>query len=288
MRNIVAATDFSSRSDRAIRRGALLAKQFGAALHLVHIVDDDWHKQLLSISLRESEALLKEQVAFLREKEGVQCTALVKAGEPSTEVANSAAELGADLLVLGPHRRELLRDIFAGTTAERTIRTSRVPVLMATGTSEKNYSRIVAAVDLSPCSADALQTVRALGLQQNAELWALHCAEAYRGSGTALAMLSDGDIAAYLEAETRRAGAELGAFADRFDIPAGYRTTRLVQDSVAATILSTAAEMRADLITVGTRGQSGIERLMLGSVAAKVLGAAQVDVLAVPAISKRR
>jgi nucleotide-binding universal stress UspA family protein len=62
----------------------------------------------------------------------------------------------------------------------------------------------------------------------------------------------------------------------------------LVQDSVAATILSTAADMRADLITVGTHGQSGIERLMLGSVAAKVLGAAQVDVLAVPAVSRRQ
>lgn len=41
MQRIVAATDFSSRSDRAVRRAGLLAREFDAQLTLLHVVDDD-------------------------------------------------------------------------------------------------------------------------------------------------------------------------------------------------------------------------------------------------------
>ena len=41
MKTIVVATDFSGRSDRAIRREKLLTREFDSKLHLVHVVDDD-------------------------------------------------------------------------------------------------------------------------------------------------------------------------------------------------------------------------------------------------------
>ena len=41
MQRIMLATDFSERSDRALRRTVLLAKAHGAVLDLVHVVDDD-------------------------------------------------------------------------------------------------------------------------------------------------------------------------------------------------------------------------------------------------------
>ncbi|WP_262271421.1 universal stress protein [Microvirga yunnanensis] len=39
--HILAATDFSTRSQRAVRRAGLLARDCGAELTLVHVVDDD-------------------------------------------------------------------------------------------------------------------------------------------------------------------------------------------------------------------------------------------------------
>lgn len=282
METIAVATDFSSRSDRAVRRAAALAKQFGATLHLIHIVDEDWHKQLLSISLRESETLLKDKALFIREKEAVHCTTTVKAGDPATGIVTSAAELGAELLVVGPHRREFLRDIFVGTTVERIVRSSRIPVLVAAGGVEKAYSRIVVAVDLSPCSAEALQAVNRLGLRRAAELWTLYCAPTFQGSGAALAALSDDEIASYVNAERTRAVLELDEFSGPLGIPEDHRIARLAQGSTAASVLKAAEEMRADLIAVGTHGRTGIERLMLGSVATAILAAAQIDVIAVP------
>src|SRR5690606_3256995 len=94
------------------------------------------------------------------------------------------------------------------------------------------------------------------------------------------------DLAGHVKAEAERAQAELDAFAGPLSIPADRRIARLVQDSVPATIHRVAADLRADLIVVGTHGRTGIERLMLGSVAAAILGLAQIDVLAVPTSTK--
>lgn len=286
MKNIVVATDFSSRSDRAVQRGAMLARLSGATMHLAHVVDDDWHPQLLEAGLRESEALLKEQAASIHDKHGVTCTYLVKSGDPATGITGAAGEIGADLLIVGPHRREVLRDIFVGTTAERVIRSSRVPVLMTSGAASAAYARIVVATDLSPASAKALQALETLGLRGDAAPWLVYCAEPYRSGGAALALLPESVIAGHVKAEAERAQAELDAFAGPLSIPADRRIARLVQDSVAATVHRVAADLRADLIVVGTHGRTGIERLMLGSVAAAILGLAQIDVLAVPTSTK--
>lgn len=52
--------------------------------------------------------------------------------------------------------------------------------------------------------------------------------------------------------------------------------------SAASEILARASSMRADLLTIGTHGRSGFERLLLGSVTEKVLRKAECPVLTVP------
>jgi universal stress protein E len=63
----------------------------------------------------------------------------------------------ADLIVMGAHRKELLRDIFVGTTIERVIRTGSHPVLMVNSEVEQSYSNVLAAVDMSEPSARAIR-----------------------------------------------------------------------------------------------------------------------------------
>jgi universal stress protein E len=41
-----------------------------------------------------------------------------------------AADINTDLIVMGAHRKQFLRDVFVGTTVERVIRTGPYPVLM--------------------------------------------------------------------------------------------------------------------------------------------------------------
>ena len=116
---ILTATDFSTRSHRALRRAGLLAQARNAELTLVHVVDDDQPKQLVEIESREAERILAEQISAMAELRGARCRPLVVAGDPFDGILRSAASIGADLIVMGAHRKQLLRDIFVGTTVER-------------------------------------------------------------------------------------------------------------------------------------------------------------------------
>ena len=55
---ILAATDFSTRAHRALRRGGLLARDGGAELTLLHVVDDDRPPDLVALERREAERIL--------------------------------------------------------------------------------------------------------------------------------------------------------------------------------------------------------------------------------------
>ena len=63
--NILAATDFSTRSHRAVRRAGMLAKATGAQLTLLHVVDDDQPQDLLRLETREAQRILQEQVGAI-------------------------------------------------------------------------------------------------------------------------------------------------------------------------------------------------------------------------------
>ena len=60
---ILAATDFSTRSNRACTASrACLAQAGGAQLNLVHVVDDDQPAELVEMERREAERVLAEQM----------------------------------------------------------------------------------------------------------------------------------------------------------------------------------------------------------------------------------
>jgi nucleotide-binding universal stress UspA family protein len=77
--------------------------------------------------------------------------------------------------------------------------------------------------------------------------------------------------------------AEMRRFADReAETIVPITLDLVVDDSVAAGILTKAEAMPADLLVMGTHGRSGFERLVLGSVTEKVLRKARCPVLTVP------
>ncbi len=114
MKKILVATDFSTRSDRAIRRATVLAKKFDAAVSLVHVVDDDRPKRIVDADRESTSMLLEEQARSVREIDGVDCSADVLLAAPSDEIIKAAEAGGADILVIGPHRHHAFLDVFVG------------------------------------------------------------------------------------------------------------------------------------------------------------------------------
>lgn len=281
-RRILVATDFSTRSDRAIRRASLLARQMSAELVLVHVIDDDRPRRLVTAEQREASALLDELAITTRSLDGVPCRQEVHLGEAFEGILRAAGEIDADLIVMGMHRRELLRDIFIGTTIERVIREGRRPVLMANMVPAGNYHSVLIAVDLSPPSANAARTALSLGLLSGASTTLLYAFEAPATAMMTRASMTKEQIDRYVAEEETAAKRELARFADETGLTVSRSLVRHAAMSDAYTILAGARDDSAQLVVLGTRGRTGVARLLLGSVAQEVLRLAPQDVLIVP------
>lgn len=278
--SILAATDFSARSERSVARAARLAAAHGAALALLHVMDDDRSPALVSAERAVAEALLQEAAAGLLP---VRAEVLLLSGDPFQQIA-AATELRApDLLVVGAHRPRPIGDYFIGTTAERVIRASRRPVLMAKAQPDGAYRRVLVAVDFSAASATAARAIATLAFAGEPEIVLTHVR-----SGAADSLLLRGGMTI---AERDRAVSEISArLSERlaaFAAHAGLRASRRIVTSGdkgdADAILATADAVGADLVVIGTRGRSRGRSILLGGVAEAVLRDADIDVLAVPA-----
>jgi len=281
-RTLLVATDFSTRSDRALRRAVLLAKDIDARMRLVHVVDNDQPLRIVKAERLAASEILDEQARSIVSRDGLDCEALIVEGDPFEGITSAADDFRADLVIIGPHRRQALKDVFVGTTAERVVRSSRCPVLMANGVPAGAYRHALVAVDFSPCAADALRAVTDLGIGRSVAVSVVHVFEAPGTSAMMRGSVDADRVADYLEGEQDSASRKLDAFLSSTGMDPIGRFVRQVDTSVATSVTDAALEASADLIVVGTSGRSGIANLLLGSVAQQVLRSATVDVLAVP------
>jgi nucleotide-binding universal stress UspA family protein len=282
--HILAATDFSTRSQRAVRRAGLLARDSAAELTLLHVTDDDQPADLVAIEMREAERILAEQIRAVAELRGLEARALVVAGDPFDGILRAAASIDADLVVMGAHRRQLLRDIFVGTTVERVIRAGTFPILMVNGEVDHPYRSTLAAVDLSDASANAAKTAIGLGLPGADRLMLVHAFLPVAKGKMFYAGLSRDAIDAYVADERLRAESELAAFQDSHGFCDQGWLTRVEEGAAFDVISATVERSKPDVLVLGTHGRSGLAKMLLGSVTDEALRSLEVDILAVPPV----
>jgi nucleotide-binding universal stress UspA family protein len=282
MQRIMLATDFSERSDRALRRAVILARQHGATLDILHIVDDDRPRRIVDHEVNDARQLLADLARSLKDLDGVACNTQVLLDDPFAGIVKATANTPPDLLVIGPHRRQVLRDAFVGTTAERTIRAVRCPVLMTNGPPVGPWRHVLMTTDLSTPAGDALARFLAAGLSGDATRSLLYV---YDAPALRLAMSDsmgkDGqqDYIDGLRVEARQ---DLAKFVGQSAIGQAERIVRHQETTIANEILQSANEVKADLIVIATQGKGSFARMMLGSVALQVLKDANIDVLVMP------
>ena len=139
-------------------------------------------------------------------------------------------------------------------------------------------SRILVAVDFSPHASNALEWARAFADSFRAKLILLHVIDHIRGPVAGLGAETGGvaDVAPLYELreETDKRMEELKAL-----IPDAQTVVR--EASPPAAIVDAALELNCQMIVMGTHGHSGLEHLLLGSVAEYVVRNSKVPVLTV-------
>jgi len=146
-----------------------------------------------------------------------------------------------------------------------------------------SIQRILCPLDFSRFSRHALEQAVAIAHETGAEIVALH-AHAVEPVTSVVTVGAPIPLepARLMPAERQAVTRELQEFTREVDADGLVVAARIVERNPVDAILETAERWPADLIVLGTHGRTGLERLMLGSVAEKVLRKASCPVLTVP------
>lgn len=148
--NILVPTDGSDLALEALREALTLAELSGATIHVLYVVDDAKIAELASgtgvddVSIDGDvdglfdrfEAIGEHALEDLREEaadRGLPLTTAIRKGLPAAEILAYVEEAEIDLLVMGTHGRRGIERYLLGSTTERVLRQSLVPVLAVRG-----------------------------------------------------------------------------------------------------------------------------------------------------------
>lgn len=259
-----------------------------AAATLLFVVDlphpPGFLKRLLPVPVELGKTLeegARQRLARLQEELAPARTSVrIGTGTPDEVLDQAADEIGADLVVIGQHGHGNPVGSVLGTTAEKFVRRSHVPVLVARNLPDGPPRTILLPVDESGHAALVLAWGRLLQERFDAELIVLYTVEPHLSGRVRLVstlpradalenqLLAAAD--AWLEEQIVTAG--LSAQHTRRVVRLGYP---------AHEIPAVQSAYYADLVVMGTRGAGAASALLLGSVAARVLRSAGCSVLLV-------
>lgn len=291
LRRILAATDFSDTARAGLDWAIELALTHNARIDLVHALlvpsratDFVPSPPDFTEALQEAASgRLNEITRMVREK-GVEVDADLKLGVPSQVILDTAADLQADLVVIGTRGLSGLRHLLLGSTAERVVQHADCPVLTVhPGDADKHrpMDTILVPTDFSKDAETAyFAALSLLGKERSTRVVLLHVYHlpyeytAYGTIPTSLDYFRDVEGAA----EDRLTGLAEQLRQQGFQVE-----TRAREGFPPEVILGEAAEVGADLIAMGTHGRTGLVHLVLGSTAERVVQRAHCPVLTVRA-----
>lgn len=296
-RNVMIAVDGSAFSEQALGWAYLIGRAASAELHLVMVHEGrpPGERGFLFISehvdaqQREAE---EEYLAALVERasrdSGLRVQSSLLTGTPATTLTDAAARRGPNLLILSTHGRGGINRLWLGSVADQVVRRARLPILLVRPDedgpeAEPRIRRVLAAVDGSPPSGAVLHQSAALCALTGAECTIMRVVV----PPTHIITSRIPDTAALVRQRTEEAAAEAEEYLREIGgrghwQPTATRTEVVIGNDAATAILRCAADEDADVIAVGTSGHGGAARMILGSVADKVIRGSHTAVLVIP------
>jgi len=262
---LLVCTDGSPASQGALRAAHNLARTFGSRVWLLEVMQFipgfaglspefvfHWHQEV-------EQRLNALQAAWSHE--GLSLTPLVRqSASAAAAIVQEARELEPGLIVMGRHGQTGLARLLMGSVTARVIGESPVNVLAVPREARLAWGRLLVASDGSAFSDAAFAEALDLARSLNSTLLAV----------TVVRENEYPEAQAILD--------RLLAQANRRGLPL---TTLLVEGAPDDAIVQAAGRHAVDLIILGSHGRTGFTRLLMGSTAERVIGAAAGPVLVV-------
>lgn len=294
---IVVAIDAQGQSDHALHAAVWLHERFGARLELVHAfpprpilwgrAEDmpEWTAgteaagAALRAAVRDTLAKAPAALALRTKADGLRLD--VVSGHSAQVILETARSVEADLIVLGAHKKRGVFDF--GSTARGVLSKAHCGVWVQVEPL-RPIQRILAPIDLSPDSLQALESARDLARDLSANVTAVHCfVPPVFGAGPSDLPLSS--AVAGLDDLRRASRIAFETALSEFDWKGVAHTARFDEGEPAERVLE--LEKDFDLIVMGTHGHTGLSAAVLGSVTYSVMRATRVPVLALRAPERK-
>jgi nucleotide-binding universal stress UspA family protein len=310
LQSILVPLDGSTFGEQALPLAVSVARRAGAALRLLHVeppVGSIYEEPPLlaehpSLEARmrhrrrhSGQSYLKGLLQRFPEPRPAPATCVVTEGEVAQTIRDQAALAGADLLVITTHGRGPLGRLWLGSVADELVRSLSVPILLVRPTdagpdfvTEPVFKHLLVPLDGTALAEQMLEPAADLGSLMGAGLTLMRVIKPVGPAG----FLPDGDTLGEQTRElierTQReenrlwdeAGNYLEAVAERLrGRSLRVRTRVAVEPHPAVALLEEARRQRTDLIALATHGRRGLSRMLLGSVADKVVRGSSLPVL---------
>jgi nucleotide-binding universal stress UspA family protein len=291
---IICPTDFSDASRSAVQYGAVMAEHVGSRL-VIMAVEDPLLTEAVDLGTgtvwdpahtRQELAAFADQALEKHQLRSAKLEFEVAVGRPANEILRVARERKADLLVMSTHGLTGMRKLFFGSTTERVLRETTVPVLATPAADHgprdlddirRSVRRVLAPVDLSAASGHQVTIAASLAEALTVPLLLTHVIEPIRSPLAARLHLPSID-------QERRARAEDGLADLAGTVSRNLHPEALVTyGDTAEEISKLARDRQAGLIVIGLHGSPMLGPRM-GSVTYRVLCLAPALVLALPPV----
>lgn len=289
--HILVPVDFSQFSEIVIHYAFQIALQYGARLTIFHAVilfqDDvdeeqrlDEYQQLLSLREERIAAQMKHHLDKGTQK-GIHISTVIQRGiSPSDVILEYLNTNQADLIVMGTHGHAGLRHLLLGSVAEKVGRFSTVPVLTVhRSVQDFQINNLLVPIDFSSYCKQSAEYAVSLAGKFNAHITFLHVVEQeifppFYASGIESVFEIDPDL-------DKRVVENMKEFLSE-QLDNHLQTDFVVREGKPhKEIVDFAEENRSDMIVIASHGLTGLDYILLGSAAEKVIRWAKCPVLTV-------
>ncbi|NBF39500.1 MAG: universal stress protein [Spirochaetes bacterium] len=297
IKTILHPTDFSTGARQALAYAIAMARRHQSSLHVLHVAghgnrDTDLGRDASGASTAHDAKDVLEDVQPAQDEDPI-AKMIQEAGAtdlavtivhqrgpaPGPRIIDYAKEQNADLVLMGTHGRRGMKRMLLGSVAEEVVHEAECSVMTVRekreAPAQPSIDRVLVPVDLSEFSAPLFRAALDVARVHGAGVDLLHVVEPLPYPRPLVGQISVHDL---VPDPTERSGELLSELVSAHAQADVYVTTHTAEGHAAQTIVQHADALESDLIIMASQGMSAIERLLLGSVTARVVRRAQCPV----------
>jgi len=305
IRNVLVPIDFSTISIQTIETAKRLVHRFGASIHLVHVhhwqYPGDFMGPLRPVGKvrvsfeQHRRKKLAEELKMVAQAHGLYPGLIhpLEGASAFHEICRLAQQIPADLIVMPTHGYTGLKRVLLGSTAERVVRYAPCPVFIVREKKQRSktgrglsISTILVPVDFSSSSRQGLHYAIGFANEFAARMILLHAV--YLGYIYSSEEPAIYDIPGLQKVARENAEQQMRKLVRTVNFGSAKTETMFTEGSPVQDICAFAKDHDTDLIITSTHGLTGLKRVLIGSIAEKVLRHAPCSVLVVPSNPKIR